>query len=149
MDRFHCFAKNRRGFTLVELIVVISILGVLAGIAIPRFMSSTEAAKRAKIMADLRTVDSATTIYYATKGTYPDNTNATKDLYKSGLLAAIPVPPSSVKSPDGTTYTIPANRKNYFLCAGYSVDRAAKNRAIVQLGQLYYDVDHLKDLLGW
>ena len=35
------------------------------------------------------------------------------------------------------------------VAAGYSVDRAAKNRAIVQLGQLYYDADHLKDLLGW
>ncbi|QNP78295.1 type II secretion system protein [Phascolarctobacterium faecium] len=37
--------KNRKGFTLVELVVVIAILGILAGLAIPRFMSATETAR--------------------------------------------------------------------------------------------------------
>ncbi|WP_418809106.1 type IV pilin protein, partial [Phascolarctobacterium faecium] len=35
------FIKNRKGFTLVELVVVIAILGILAGLAIPRFMDAT------------------------------------------------------------------------------------------------------------
>ncbi|WP_418312002.1 type IV pilin protein, partial [Phascolarctobacterium faecium] len=35
------FTKNRKGFTLVELVVVIAILGILAGLAIPRFMDAT------------------------------------------------------------------------------------------------------------
>lgn len=50
---------NQKGFTLVELMVVIAILGVLAAIAIPRFSASTASANTAKIQADLRTLDSA------------------------------------------------------------------------------------------
>ena len=69
------FFKNKKGFTLVELVVVIAILGILAGIAIPRFMDATASARGAKIVADMRTIDSAATMYQAQKGVV-----ATKDL---------------------------------------------------------------------
>ena len=70
------FFKNKKGFTLVELVVVIAILGILAGIAVPRFMDATETARGAKIIADLRTVDSASVMYYAKQGSYPADTAA-------------------------------------------------------------------------
>ena len=88
---------SRRGFTLIELVVVIAILGILAGIAIPRFMDSQASAKGAKIVADLRTIDSAATMYYAQKGKYPDaisssnNANSTDD-FIGNYLAAWPKP---------------------------------------------------------
>ena len=62
------FIKNRKGFTLVELVVVIAILGILAGLAIPRFMSATETARGARIIADMRTLESAETLYNVEKG---------------------------------------------------------------------------------
>jgi prepilin-type N-terminal cleavage/methylation domain-containing protein len=62
--------KNK-GFTLIELVVVIAILGILAGIAIPRFMDATATARGARILADMRTLDSVATMYYARAGTYP------------------------------------------------------------------------------
>ena len=58
-----CIMQKRAGFTLIELVVVIAILGILAGIAIPRFMDSQASARGAKIVADLRTMDSALSLY--------------------------------------------------------------------------------------
>lgn len=62
---------NQKGFTLVELMVVIAILGVLAAIAIPRFNESTAKANTARIQADLRTIDSASVQYQADNGAVP------------------------------------------------------------------------------
>lgn len=63
--------RARKGFTLIELVVVIAILGILAGIAIQRFMDSIETARGAKLLADLRSIESAGTVYYTKNGKYP------------------------------------------------------------------------------
>ncbi|RQD70669.1 MAG: type II secretion system protein [Tindallia sp. MSAO_Bac2] len=65
--------KNRKGFTLIELIVVIAILGILAVIAVPRLLGFTSRAEDAAKDATLRTVQSAWTIYQAddSSGTWP------------------------------------------------------------------------------
>ena len=88
--------KTQHGFTLIELVVVIAILGILAGIAIPRFMDSQASARGAKIVADLRTIDSAAMHYYAKNGKYPDainsDTPATTDGFIGSNLAAWPKP---------------------------------------------------------
>ncbi|WP_418846984.1 type II secretion system protein, partial [Phascolarctobacterium faecium] len=81
----------------MELVVVIAILGILAGIAIPRFMSATETARGAKTVADLRTLESAAVMYYAKTGVVPtkdnlENGNAT--LGTTALVASWPVPAS-------------------------------------------------------
>lgn len=62
---------KKNGFTLIELVVVIAVLGILAGIAIPRFMEAQAAAKGAKILANLRALDSAAGIYIMQKGKIP------------------------------------------------------------------------------
>ena len=55
---------NRHGITLIELLVVMVVIGILATIAIPRFMSSREEAFKTRALADLRNLSSHQEIYW-------------------------------------------------------------------------------------
>ncbi|MCB9897808.1 MAG: prepilin-type N-terminal cleavage/methylation domain-containing protein [Planctomycetes bacterium] len=63
-------ANAQRGFTLVELAVVVVILGVLAAFGVPRFMASVERAKASEAFEFLATVQSAQERYHARQGRY-------------------------------------------------------------------------------
>ena len=82
--------KNlRAGFTLVELLVVIAILGILAGLAIPRFVNANMSARGSKILADMNACESAVNIYYTKTGNFPEDIDTLVALY----LASWPKPP--------------------------------------------------------
>ena len=51
--------KRRGGFTLVEIMIVVAIIGLLAAIAIPNFIKARQASQRAACVANLRTIDGA------------------------------------------------------------------------------------------
>jgi prepilin-type N-terminal cleavage/methylation domain-containing protein len=82
---------NQKGFTLIELMVVIAIIGVLAAIAIPKMSSATDSAKIAKIQADLRTLGGAISVYNAQTG---DLVPSAQALVDNGNMTAIPTAPS-------------------------------------------------------
>jgi len=64
--------KKEKGFTLVELIVVVVIIGILVAIAVPVYKHMTTKANRASVEANLRTIDSAIVQYRAAnKGSVP------------------------------------------------------------------------------
>lgn len=65
--------RGQQGFTLLEILIVMSIVGVLATIAVPRFNNSIALANTAKIQSDLRILNSAILLFHSEKGRYPAN----------------------------------------------------------------------------
>ena len=63
--------NNRTGFTLIELIIVIVIVGILAVIAIPRYFANIRKGKRAEAVATLRSIREGLVDYYAVNNAFP------------------------------------------------------------------------------
>ena len=81
----------RKGFTMIELIFVIVILGVLASVAIPRLAATRDDAEVAKAATNLTTAVSDITAYYTAKGKFESNAQSdfskiTNALTKNGEL---------------------------------------------------------------
>ncbi len=69
---------KQRAFTLVELIIVIIILGILAALAMPQFVTSTDDAKAATVAANLAIMRNAIQLYYHQhNSTYPGEVSET------------------------------------------------------------------------
>jgi prepilin-type N-terminal cleavage/methylation domain-containing protein len=67
---------SRRAFTLVELLVVISIIGLLSTIAVVSMTSARSKARDGKRQADIKQIITAMQLYYDTNGRYPDASGA-------------------------------------------------------------------------
>jgi len=69
--------KGSQGFTLIELMIVVAIIGILAAIAIPRFGQMLEKSKEGQTKGNLNSIHSAASIYYSDqKGIWPTTLSA-------------------------------------------------------------------------
>lgn len=82
---------NSRGFTLIEIMVVVFILGLLVTLVAPKVMGRTDEAKRTKAAADLRAVQQALNLYRLDNGSYPSTEQGLQALVTKPQNGMIPV----------------------------------------------------------
>lgn len=81
---------RQRGFTLLEIMVVIVILGVLASLTIPSLMGNKDRADRQKAVSDIVTLENALDMYRLDNGRYPTTEQGVRALVNKPQLAPIP-----------------------------------------------------------
>jgi len=82
--------KQDAGFTLIELMIVMAIIGVLAMVAVPSYIQAIKHAREAVLMEDLRTLRAAIDSYTMDKQKAPQSLD---DLLQDGYLKSIPKDP--------------------------------------------------------
>lgn len=105
---------NRSGFTIVELLIVIVVIGILAGLVFVQFNNVQGRARDSERKADIRLIESKLAEYRADNSSYP------------AALSDLPdTPTDALTDPNGTTYTYAATPSGCTTaadtCTGYSI----------------------------
>jgi len=87
--------RGEQGFTLIELMIVMIVIGLLAAIAIPSYVNNVRNAKEAVLKEDLHTMRSAIDAYTVDKQKAPQTLD---DLVQAGYLKVMPVDPFTKRS---------------------------------------------------
>jgi len=107
--------KDNKGFTLVELMITVLIVGILASVAIPLYQANVKRAKASEADAALGSIRTALRVYYAENGVYPTAANyipvynLSIDVDSTDIVGRY-FPPTAYtyQSTDGINYTIRA-----------------------------------------
>jgi len=82
--------RDMRGFTLIELMVVVVILGILAGLIIPKIMGKPEEAKKLKARMQIEQLEQALKLYYLDNGEYPTTEQGLNSLVEKPATEPVP-----------------------------------------------------------
>lgn len=93
---------SQAGFTLIEIMVVVFILGLLVTLVAPRIIGRTDEARVTKAKADIRAIEEAANMFKLDNGFYPSSAE--------GLAALVQAPPRARKfNPDGYLTKVPVD----------------------------------------
>lgn len=120
--------RNKKGFTLIELVVVIAILGILAALAIPRFTGTRKSANTQTVISNLRSIESAIELYAARENIDPDE----EDVSQANVEAVMGNWP---EGPGEATYIVQNGVPTVYLA------RLSVNEAEITKAGYYYIAD--------
>jgi general secretion pathway protein G len=94
-SRFTLHASRRhlygnRGFTFIEIMVVVAILAILAALVVPRIMGRTDDAKRTAAKVQIRNIEGALQLYKLDNGIYPTTEQGLKALVEKPSVGVVP-----------------------------------------------------------
>lgn len=101
---------NKKGFTLIELMIVVVIIGILAAIAIPRFTSIKDEANKSSCRANMHQIATAENMYYAVANTYTANSGDLDDYIGGGNVWTCPRTNNTAygfTAPTSDTFNVP------------------------------------------
>jgi len=113
--------KKKLGFTLIELMVVLSVIALLLSIVVPDYMGRAKRAEEAALQQNLAVMRDALDKHYADAGRYPSNLeelvakrylrSIPKDPFTQSTSTWVPVPPADAKK--GNVFDVHSSAKGY------------------------------------
>ena len=134
-------ATNQKGFTIVELLIVIVVIGILAALVITTFTGIQQKARNTERTTDIKALHGQVEAYYAQNGKYPTLANLNDSTWRGTNMKGLDA--EALKDPKGTAQTLvaspAANSYSYDVTAsdGTACDNTTKDCAQYTLTATY------------
>ena len=96
--------KQTKGFTIVELLIVIVVIGILAALVITTFTGVQQSARNTERQTDIKAIHGQVEAYYAQNGRYPTLGNLNDSSWRASNMKGLD--PEALKDPKGTAQTL-------------------------------------------
>jgi len=125
--RLEKIKQRQKGFTLVELIVVIAIIGILAGVMLPKYFSFTDDARQSAAISEAKSIRSLAETEYAKNGEWPTVSSSTPEVGGTTFSGTLESGLTSSDSAGDGEFTYKAENGKYAHCDANGVVFASES----------------------